>query len=237
MAAGWGPGRRAAATRPARPHLYGPAFYDQIRAGVQSSAAVVVPIILRHLAPLGPPPRVVDVGCGEGWWAQTFADAGCEVIGVDGAYVTGSPLGDRFLPHDLAEPLPAHLAGRFDLALCLEVAEHLPASRADGLIADLAGLAPVALFSAAIPGQGGAGHINEQWPDYWLGWFAAHGYRVSGALRWAVWDVPAVEPWYRQNLLLAARDDLVSALPGLFRTPLAYPWQVVHPTIYDWRRR
>lgn len=217
---------------------YTAAFYDQIRAGVQSSAAVVVPALMQHLAgQLGRVRRVVDVGCGEGWWAQACADAGCEVIGIDGSYVATSPLGDRFLPHDLAQPLPAHLAGRFDLALCLEVAEHLPASRADGLIADLCSLAPVVLFSAAIPGQGGVGHINEQWPDYWTSRFNGHGYWVSGALRWALWEVAAVEPWYQQNLLVAARDTVAAELPALFRTPTARPWPVVHPTIYDWRRR
>lgn len=234
MAAGWGPGRRPA-RRSGALNPYGPAFYDQIRPGVQASAAVVVPLLLDQFGPTVS--RVVDVGCGEGWWAHEFAAHACEVIGVDGAYVAGSPLGDRFLPHDLREPLPSHLAGRFDLALCLEVAEHLPAARAGGLVDDLCALAPLVLFSAAIPGQGGVGHIHERWPDYWVGLFDQRGFEVSGALRWQVWDDARVEPWYRQNLLLAGNPEAAAAHPGLFRTPQAQPWPVVHPTIYGWRRQ
>jgi hypothetical protein len=159
------------------------------------------------------------------------------VIGLDGSYVQGSPLGDRFLPHDLAGPVPEHLAGRFDLAACLEVAEHLPATRADSLISDLCALAPIVVFSAAIPGQGGVGHVNEQWPDYWTARFALSGFEVSGALRWLVWGAPEVEPWYQQNLLVAAEHAAAASHPRLFRNPMATPWPVVHPTIYDWRRR
>lgn len=223
--------------RPGNP--YTAAFYDQIRAGVQASAAVVVPLVLDHLTAIDAllPPRVVDVGCGEGWWAVEFARHGCEVIGIDGAYVAGSPLGDRFAPHDLTQPLPEHLYGRFDLAVCLEVAEHLPAGRADGLIADLCRLAPVVLFSAAIPGQGGAGHVNEQWPAYWVERFARHNFEVSGALRWPLWSDGRVEPWYAQNTLIAACADAAAELPDLFSGPASPPHPVVHPTIYDWRRR
>lgn len=211
--------------------MYDTGFYDTIRPGVRASAAAVVPLIVD----LVKPGTVIDVGCGEGWWAHAFTDHGCDVIGVDGAYVTGSPLGDRFIPHDLIEPLPAHLRDRFDLAVCLEVAEHLPASRADSFIEDLCALAPTVLFSAAIPGQGGAGHVNEQWPGYWAERFEAHGWAVSGALRWMLWDDCRVENWYRQNLLVATSDP--DRFPDLFDTPLSPPWPVVHPVLYDARRR
>ena len=221
----------------ARSSPYTAAFYDQIRPGVRQSARVVVPLILDHLSALeARMPRVVDVGCGEGWWAHEFAQHGCEVIGVDGAYVDGSPLGSRFLPHDLAHPLPGHLAGRFDLAVCLEVGEHLPAARSEGLVRDLVDLAPVVLWSAAIPGQGGVGHVTERWPTYWTDLFSQRGHEVSGALRWQLWDDANVEPWYRQNLLVTAAPEVAAELPALFRTPLSPPWPVVHPTIYDWRR-
>lgn len=211
---------------------YDAAFYDTIRPGCQSSAAAVVPLLLAHQIIEVGPVRVVDVGCGEGWWADAFASYGCDVLGVDGAYVQGSPLGDRFVAHDLTQPLPS--LGRFDLAVSLEVAEHLPASRADGFVADLCDLAPVVLFSAAIPGQGGVGHINEQWPAYWVEKFATHGMAASGALRWQVWDDPRVENWYAANMLVFARAP--ELYPALYDTPLALPWPVVHPVLYDARR-
>lgn len=205
-------------------------FYDTIRPGVQASAAAVVPRIIELIHP----EKVIDVGCGEGWWAHEFSRNGCEVIGVDGSYVEGSPLGDRFIPHDLRRPLPAHLAGRFDLAVCLEVAEHLDQRYADRFVHDLSVLAEVILFSAAIPGQGGAGHANEQWPAYWVQRFARHGFHASGALRLEFWEDDRVENWYRQNLIVFAQ--LPSLYPALFKTPLATPWPLVHPVLYNARR-
>lgn len=217
-------------------NTYTPNFYDIIRPGCQSSAAVVAPLVLNLIATEHP--RVIDVGCGEGWWAQAFADLGAEVIGLDGAYVQSSPLGDRFIPHDLNKPLPAHLAGRFDLAICLEVAEHLPAKRADSFIGDLCGLAPVILFSAAIKGQGGVGHLNEQPPKYWASLFEKFGFSVTGALRWQVWDDDRVENWYRQNILIASKLPADSEnLAALFASPMAEPWLVVHPILFDARRK
>lgn len=211
--------------------MYDRAFYDTIRPGVKSSAAVVVPLVMGHIPTVR---TVIDVGCGEGWWAQAFTEHGCEVIGIDGAYVNGSPLGDRFIPHDLSVALPAHLAGRFDLAVCLEVAEHLPPSRAGSFVADLCALAPIVLFSAAIPGQGGVGHINEQPLMYWRDLFSTCGYLGSGVLRWQTWDDPRVENWYRQNMIVFCQQPAL--FPTLFDTPLATPWQVVHPVLFNARR-
>lgn len=206
--------------------MYTPGFFDVIRDGCRRSAEMVVPTLIDIFAPSS----VIDVGCGEGWWAQTFVDAGILAEGVDGPD-TKSILWN-FVPHDLATPLPD--LGRFDLAISLEVAEHLPSSRAAGFVADLVSLAPVVVFSAAIPGQGGTGHVNEQWPAYWVDLFAANGYAVSGALRWLIWNDDRVENWYRQNLMVATATP--KAWPALFDTPMADPFPVVHPVLYDARR-
>lgn len=199
---------------------YTDTFYDVIAEGCRQSAAVVAPIV--H--DLVEPRTVVDVGCGQGWWTQAFTDLGCETLGIDGSYV--SPICDRFTAHDLTTPLPD--LGRFDLAVSLEVAEHLPATRAVGFVADLCALAPTILFSAAIPGQGGTGHVNEQWPGYWADLFARNGYTVSGGLRWRIWDDDRVENWYRQNLLIATAGELPAGLEGPHE-----PFPVVHPVLFD----
>jgi 2-polyprenyl-3-methyl-5-hydroxy-6-metoxy-1,4-benzoquinol methylase len=62
---------------------------------------------------------------------------------------------------------PLDLEKEFDLVVSLEVAEHLPASAADQFVNTLVKHGKKILFSAAIPGQGGQDHLNEQWPDYW----------------------------------------------------------------------
>ena len=132
--------------------MYDAAFFDMIRPGCQASAAAVVPVVLNHIQPR----TVIDVGCGEGWWAKAFADlGGCEVLGLDGPGAGGA-LDGRFVAWDLRYSF-ADVA-RGELAVSLEVAEHLSAKRADGFVNDLCSIADVVLFSAAIPGQGGVGH-------------------------------------------------------------------------------
>lgn len=206
---------------------YTEAFFDLIREGCQRSADVVVPLVLAEY----PARTVVDVGCGEGWWGKAFEDAGCDVFGLDG------PGADPVIHanvRDLTEPGSLTAAG-YDLAVSLEVAEHLPPECADTFVAQLCATAPVILFSAAIPGQGGWGHLNEQWPAYWVERFEANGYECSGALRWQIWDDDRVENWYRQNLIVA-RGPKAPLLPQWFDSPLAPVWPVVHPVLYDARR-
>jgi hypothetical protein len=113
---------------------------------------------------------------------------------------------------DLSQPF--QLAEFFDLAICLEVAEHLPKQSAPGFIQSLARLAPVILFSAALPLQGGTHHVNEQWPAYWQDLFEKHGYRMLDLIRKEIWSKPEVQFWYRQNILLFVREDLVAARPS-----------------------
>lgn len=204
-------------------------LYDPIRAGAQASAAVVVPLILRQGvyvdATVMQIDSVIDVGCGEGWWAQEFAKH-CTVTGIDGSeWGDAHPLGDRFIQVDLGQPLPA--LGHFDVAVCLEVGEHLPYERAAAFVADLCALADLVVFSAAIPHQTGAGHINCQWQSWWAILFAVHGYTPDVSLRWAIWNDERVEPWYRQNIVLYSRDPFNEGNE---------PLDVVHPIIHEWGR-
>jgi SAM-dependent methyltransferase len=149
---------------------------------------------------------VIDVGCGVGTWLSVFEEHGVQdILGIDGStvpellYVDGS----KYLSQDLKEPL---IVGRkFDLVVCLEVAEHLPADRAENFVANLAALGDNVLFSAAIPFQGGTDHQNEQWPEFWIGLFDRSGFTVSDMLRPKIWADESVDFWYRQNVLLFRR--------------------------------
>lgn len=203
--------------------------YDRIRAGCQASAAVVVPLLLRWFTPR----TALDVGGGEGWFALQLADRGVDVAVVDRERPDDAAPVDRIVA-DLARPLEALLAlNHVDLALCLEVAEHLPEAAADALVEGLVRAADVVAFSAAVPGQGGHGHLNEQWPDYWTVRFNTHGYLGSGAFRHELWDDERVEPWYRQNLVVYCAPDAVPAdLVDEFET---VPLALVHPRIFGWR--
>ncbi|BDB66357.1 hypothetical protein Hc94105_0545 [Helicobacter cinaedi] len=95
---------------------------------------------------------------------------------------------------------------QFDLVQSLEVAEHLPNEAAREFIALLTSLGNIVLFSAAIPYQGGTGHINEQPPMYWSALFEERGFVCFDVLRDEIWDMEYVEIWYRQNILIFAND-------------------------------
>jgi glycosyltransferase involved in cell wall biosynthesis/Flp pilus assembly protein TadD len=197
------------------------------------SAQEVVPHVLELLQPQS----IVDVGCGVGSWLAVFRQHGIhDVLGVDGAYVDQKLLQiprEQFLAHDLSKPL--RLGRQFDLAMSLEVAEHLPAESAATFIESLVGLAPVVLFSAAVPFQGGTHHVNEQWPGYWAQLFERHDYVVVDGLREKVWLNDRVEWWYCQNLLVFCRPDALVRYPRL-RSELAHTaparLAVVHPKMF-----
>jgi hypothetical protein len=118
-----------------------------------------------------------------------------------------------FTPADLTRRLT--LDRRYDLATCLEVAEHLPTERSSGLVEDLTAAAPVVLFSAAIPGQGGTDHINEQWPFFWRDLFARRGYVRLDPFRPRLWRDRTVAYCYRQNLYLYASREAIAGSPVL----------------------
>lgn len=167
--------------------------------------------------------RVIDLGCGNGTWLKAFSDAGVDrVTGVDGPYLDRSTLliqPDDFTAADLSSPigLRERVAGDFDLAISVEVAEHLPRHAADSFVDALTRLAPLVLFSAAIPHQGGTEHVNEQWPNYWATLFANRGYLAFDWLRPRVWGNPTVAYWYAQNALFYVREDRVEGLPQTVR--------------------
>src|SRR5215470_339284 len=182
---------------------YTSAFYERLRQGATRSAEIIAPLVLK----LVPAKNVLDVGCGDGSWLAAFQGLGAsDVLGIDGEYVQRDLLQippASFQPADLAKPF--RLDRVFDLALSLEVAEHLPPASAPGFIESLTLAGPAILFSAAIPHQGGDNHINEQWPEAWAAMFKKHGYLAIDAIRRHIWHNQAVEWWYAQNIMLYVR--------------------------------
>lgn len=204
-------------------------FFETFEDVARAAAHVVMPIVLDLVRPSS----VIDVGCGEGIWLEVCRTLGIEnVTGLDGAYVASDLRRvANFIEADLAWPL--HAVGTFDLAISLEVAEHLPHARGASFVADLTALAPVVLFSAAIPFQGGNRHVNERWQDEWAAEFARHDYLPIDAIRPAVWTDRRVKWYYAQNTILYARrttiDSQVRLAEAYARTKGA-PIRVVHPT-------
>lgn len=217
-------------------------FYRRQREGARRSAKEIVPLVLELVRPQS----IVDVGCGVGAWLAVFKEHGVEdVCGIDGEYVLPSLLEipkEQFISANLSERV--HLDRRFDLVVSLEVAEHLPEASAGTFVESLTSLGDVVLFSAAIPCQGGTGHVNEQWSEYWVRRFAEYRYVVIDGVRRAIWGNENVEWWYAQNTLIFATPPALERSPALRRAhelTVASQLSVVHPRKYremaDWLLR
>ncbi len=208
--------------------LYPPGFYENRRAHTAHAARRLLSALPADL----PRKAVADIGCGTGTsLAEALAMGSESAFGMEGDWVTPEMLDEpriRYVPHDLEQRFTGP---RVDLAISLEVAEHLSPERAETFVADLLALAPAVLFSAAIPGQGGVGHCNEQWQSYWAGLFAAHDYTAHDIIRPAIWTDEAVPAWYRQNTVLYL-DSRTRTAFGLVPTD---PAQLdrVHPSFWE----
>lgn len=187
---------------------YSAAFFDGLDRQTRTSAEVIVPMVMDLFAPRS----VADVGCGRGVWLSVFQQWGVtRVAGLDGAWVDQKELAipsEFFHKTDLTSRW--QVPGEFDLALCLEVGEHLAESAAARLVDNLTRAASVVLFSAALPGQEGTHHINEQWPEYWEQLFADRGFVRLDPFRRRIWQDERVAWYYQQNIVAyisAARAD------------------------------
>lgn len=196
-------------------HEYRGEFFDYINAGSLASAAVICPLLISWLGPT----RLLDVGCGAGAWCKVWAESGvADVVGVDGQYVLDESLlipKGSFHRTDLSARFD--LERKFDLVTSLEVAEHVPEGSAGTFVENIARHGDCVLFSAAVPGQGGEFHVNEQPLQYWRERFEALGYQCFDPVRPVILKNPAVEPWYRYNTLLYARGDSLGMLPEAVR--------------------
>jgi len=169
---------------------------------------------------------VLDVGCGIGTWLRIFEEHGVsDYLGIDGNHVDVSLLKipvTKFLTKDLRRAWS--LDRKFDIVICLEVAEHLPEESAEQFVKTIISHSDIIIFSAAIPGQGGQNHLNEQWPEYWQAKFENHGYFFHDVLRPLLWTNEKVDWWYRQNIFLITKNK-----------PESLPFNalsIVHPKLF-----
>ncbi|MFM2422840.1 MAG: hypothetical protein RL291_1370, partial [Pseudomonadota bacterium] len=214
-----------------QPSTYSTSFYDTIAAGSGRSAEIVLPIVFD----LVKPKRVLDVGCGTGGWLKTAEALGAtEIAGVDGAWVDRARLAipeGAFKTIDFEAP-SIDIGTGFDLAICLEVLEHLTDEAGRRAVAAMCHAAPAVLCGAAIPGQGGNNHINERWQSYWAKVFQAHGFDAWDVVRPRVWEHSEVEYWYRQNTILYVHPRAALTRPADART---MPLDVAHPVNFAGR--
>jgi hypothetical protein len=190
--------------------------------------------LLRHLVPEAVCSQsnfsVVDFGCGRRDWLKAAKLLGAgHLLGLEThGYKNSSPEGFNIQFVDLERPVI--LDRKFHLAICVEVAEHLNAAAAESLVKSLCTNAHCILFSAAIPGQGGIHHINEQPPAYWQRLFAVYG-KICVDKRQLFWEDSEIAPWYRQNAFAFVDDHVLSKRERTF--VVAQPAHLVHPEIFS----
>ncbi len=171
------------------------------------SPEVIVPMLYEIIQPK----NVIDIGCGVGTFLYAFKKIGVnEVMGLDGDWVNKKLLAkylepDEFKSINLSEFVD--VKKKYDLAICLEVAEHIAEEYSDNLVKTLVNASDVIIFSAASPYQQGQHHINEQWPDYWINKFLKHDFHFLDILRSAFWNNSEVDFWYKQNMFLVMHKD------------------------------
>jgi len=187
-------------------------------------AEEIIPFIIK----LFNPKSVIDIGCGLGTFLQVFKKSGIDdIVGIEGAWLDRSKIvipAENIIIADLENDIC--LNRRFDLAVCLEVAEHLRIDAAETLIRSLTTHSDIIVFSAAIPHQGGQHHINEQWIDFWQSIFRKYNYELFDLLRPALWNNKNIYWWYRQNIVVGINNS----------HPVDFPKQqimnLIHPGLY-----
>jgi 2-polyprenyl-3-methyl-5-hydroxy-6-metoxy-1,4-benzoquinol methylase len=179
---------------------YNDIFFKHLSKTSLSSASNIVP----HVIDVIRPSSIVSVGCGIGTWLSVFAENGItDVLGMDEEHVDRSMLEipeNRFQPVDLKKLFSVDR--NFDLEISLEIAEHLSAAHAAGIVELLTQPCLVILFSATMPFQGSVGHLNEQWPKYWVELFADREYMAVDYLCKMIWDDKNIQWLYIQKLFI-----------------------------------
>jgi hypothetical protein len=169
--------------------IYDASFFESYNEEQESDIRIAADVLFDIFRPA----TALDVGCGPGMLVRRLRELNVEAEGWDGSENALRKAHDVVRPylrvinvsHDAEFPLL--IWPRPDLVVCTEVAEHVPESESEGLLATLCGNAGKwIVFTAAPPGQGGHDHINEQPMHYWISKFEARGWRVDETLTSAV---------------------------------------------------
>ncbi|WP_133553998.1 hypothetical protein [Algoriphagus boseongensis] len=212
--------------------LYQDSFYKSRNSETENSAIEILSLLFSFFKPNS----MVDFGCGVGTWLKTGNNLGVrEILGIEGEWLKSEYLvipQTAFLTNNLTSKII--LSRKFDLAISLEVAEHIEEKYSKVFIENLTKASDVVLFSAAIPGQRGSGHVNEQWPDYWIKKFKEKDYLPLDLIRPKIWQNDNIKTWYKQNTILFVKRERLEGIPELkaYFDPLKSNWSLVHPSTF-----
>lgn len=126
------------------------------------------------------PKTAVDIGCAFGLLTEALVDRGVDAVGFDISEFAISQaredMRDRLKVHPITEPIPLRDEKRYDLAICIEVLEHLPPEQTEIAIKNLCACADRIIFSSTPDDFDEPTHFNVRATEEWLGLFAQQGF-------------------------------------------------------------
>lgn len=186
-------------------------------------------IIVKELLKYFKPKSVIDVWCGLWTFVKVFQDNNIKAIWIDGSRVKKSKLyinRNSFIEKDLEKEID--FKKKYDLAISLEVAEHLSKNTAENFVKTLVSCSDYIIFSAAIPWQWWFKHINEQFPCYWENLFNKHWYKFYDVFRHIFWNNPNIYWRYKQNMFLVVKKWKKIPNKLIEKTPR----NIIHPELF-----
>jgi len=202
---------------------YSAEFFEDLRGSSSKSAKIIAQFILNKIKPKS----VVDFGCGTGELLKALESMGkIDCLGIEGPWIEGAsrvfrPIAVRDLTNIVT------LGKKFDVAVCLEVGEHLGEQFSTNLIASLTNASDIIVFSAAIPGQNGTDHVNLQFPEYWAKLFWERSFALWLDPRHEFFQSFTLAPWYQQNTLVFKKIS-----HNFYPKEFISPKTIYHPLIF-----
>jgi hypothetical protein len=164
------------------------------------------------------PKQIIDFGCGTGALAKAFACLGVQVQAIDGYSEPDFSTHDniRFTKLDLNDIDAVHeflkqFDAKFDLAISIEVAEHLNPAVSSSFIEWMTSVADVIVFSAAVPSQDGDGHINCRSRSDWYQFIKKYDFTIADTLRQHFISNPNLGLWHKFNVVDYVQKDTAFA--------------------------
>ncbi len=186
--------------------LYDRVYFERQNIAMRKSAQGIAASIIERLPTVR---HAVDVGCGSGSIIEALRERGISSIGLEYAEAALDLCRSKGLDvrkFDIESEEKVALSA--DLVLSTEVAEHIPEEHADAYVDLLTGLADTILMTAAVPGQGGTDHVNEQPNEYWIEKFMCRGFSHDMAVSqsWREdWRRRGVDKHRASNVMLFLR--------------------------------
>jgi SAM-dependent methyltransferase len=179
---------------------------DYYARDVEGPATHAAPYVAQAIISRFSPRSLVDVGCGTGAMMAALKERGVSVEGFeysDAGIKLCRQRGLDVTKFDIEND--PHPAKKFDVAISLEVAEHILEKKASKYVSLLTSLAPIVLCTAAQPGQGGVDHVNCKPKQYWIDLFAGANARfdeTSTVDLCRTWASNGVAGFYHDNLMV-----------------------------------